>query len=134
MPFSTQPPEPGLEGIADTDAGGSTQELLFTGRAECVPNCVQRLVSWVDPPIIPFMSRSSFLLQNDEAEERVGSLPPTQKVTTYGSPADTTGSLPPSDISMQEGSLVTNSDVDTQLIHDLIKGRIDSNRRVAQIF
>ena len=29
---------------------------------------------------------------------------------------------------MQEGSLVTNSDVDTQVIYDLMKGRIDSDR------
>jgi hypothetical protein len=43
-------------------------------------------------------------------------------------PADTTGSLPPSDFSMQEGSLVTNSDVGTQVIHDLMMGRIDSDR------
>jgi hypothetical protein len=131
VPFSAQPPEL-VEGIADTDAGGATQELLFTGRAECVPDCVQRLVSLVDSPIIPFMS--SFLLQNDEtAEERAGSLPPTQEVTTYnGSLADTTGSLPPSDFSMQEGSLITNSDVDTQVIHDLMKGRIDSDRSIGK--
>ena len=45
-----------------------------------------------------------------------------------GCTADTTGSLPPSDFSMQEGSLVTNSDVDTQVIHDLMMGRIDSDR------
>jgi hypothetical protein len=73
---------------------------------------------------------SSFLLQNDEtAEEQAGSLPPTQKVTTYsGLPTDTTGSLPPSDFSMQEGSLVTNTDIDTQVIHDLMEGQIDSDR------
>jgi hypothetical protein len=41
-----QPPELGLvERIADTDTSGTTQELLFTGRAERVPDCVQRLVS-----------------------------------------------------------------------------------------
>lgn len=56
MPFSVQPPEQGLvECIADTDTSGTTQELLFTGRAERVPDCVQRLVSLVDSPI-PFMS------------------------------------------------------------------------------
>jgi hypothetical protein len=73
---------------------------------------------------------SSFLLQNDEtAEEQAGSLPPTQKVTTYNVfPADTTCSLPPSDFSMQESSLVTNTDVDTQVIHDLMEGQIDSER------
>ena len=45
-----------------------------------------------------------------------------------GCPADTTGSLPPSDFSMHEGSLVTNSDVDTQVIHDLMMGLIDPDR------
>jgi hypothetical protein len=29
---------------------------------------------------------------------------------------------------MQEGSLVTNSDVDTQVIHDLMMEQIDSDR------
>ena len=29
---------------------------------------------------------------------------------------------------MQEGSLVTNSDIDTQVIHDLMMGQIDSDR------
>ncbi|KAH9996849.1 HORMA domain-containing protein [Russula vinacea] len=113
VPFSVQPPELGLvEGIADTDASGATQELLFTGREERVPDCVQRL--------------------NDEtAEEQAGSLPPTQKVTTYNVfPADTTCSLPPSDFSMQESSLVTNTDVDTQVIHDLMEGQIDSESHV----
>jgi hypothetical protein len=52
VPFSVQPPELGLvERITDTDASGATQELLFTGRAESVPDCVQRLVSLVDLPI-----------------------------------------------------------------------------------
>lgn len=56
VPFSVQPPSLGLvERIADTDTSGATQELLFTGRAERVPDCVQRLVSLVDSPI-PFMS------------------------------------------------------------------------------
>ncbi len=56
VPFSVQPPELGLvERIADTDTSGSTQELLFTGRAELVPDCVQRLVSLIDSSI-PFMS------------------------------------------------------------------------------
>jgi hypothetical protein len=45
-----------------------------------------------------------------------------------GCPTNTTSSLPPSDFSMQEGSLVTNSDVDTQVIHDLMMARIDSDR------
>jgi hypothetical protein len=56
VPFSVQPPELGLvERIADTDNSGATQELLFTGQTERVPDCVQRLVSLVDSPI-PFMS------------------------------------------------------------------------------
>jgi hypothetical protein len=56
MPFSLQPPELGLvERIADTDTSGATQELVFTGRAERVPDCVQRLVSLINPPI-PSMS------------------------------------------------------------------------------
>jgi hypothetical protein len=129
VPFSLQSPELGsVEGIADTDAGGATQELLFTGRVECVPDCVQRLVSFVYSSIIPFVS--SFILQNDvTAEKLAGSLPPTQQVNAYNdSSADTTGSLPPSDFSMQEDSLVTNSEVDTQVIHDLVKGRIGSDR------
>ena len=54
VPFSVQPPEL-VECIADTDNSGATQELLFVGRAERVPDCVQRLVSLVDSPI-PFMS------------------------------------------------------------------------------
>ncbi len=128
VPFSVQPPELRLlERIANTDTGGATQELLFTGRAERVPDCVQHLVSLVDSPI-PFMF--TFLFQNDEtAEKRAGDLPPTQEVTMHnGCPADTTGSLPPSDFSMQDGSLITNSDVDTQVIKDLINGRIDLDR------
>src|SRR6266852_5114418 len=56
MPFSVEPPELGLvERIADTDTSGATQELLFTGRSERVPDCVQHLVSLGDSPI-PFMS------------------------------------------------------------------------------
>ena len=61
VPFSAQPPELGLvEGIAGTDASGATQELLFTGREECVPDCVQRLVSLVYPLIIPSRLHFSF--------------------------------------------------------------------------
>ncbi len=128
VPFPVKLPELGLvERTMDTDTSGTTQELLFTGRAERVPDCVQRLVSLINSPI-PFMS--SFLLQiHKTAEERDGNLPPTQEVMMYdGCPADTTGSLPPSDIPMQEGSLVTNSDVDTQVIHDLLKGQVDLDR------
>jgi hypothetical protein len=52
VPLSVQPSELGLvEGIAETDAGDATQELLFTGRAECVPDCVQRLVSLFSSPL-----------------------------------------------------------------------------------
>lgn len=61
VPFSVQPPELGLvEGIADTDASGATQELLFTGREERVPDCVQRLVSLVNSLIIPSRLHFSF--------------------------------------------------------------------------
>ena len=46
VPFSKQPPGlESVEGIMDTDASAATQELLFTGRVECVPDSVQRLVS-----------------------------------------------------------------------------------------
>ena len=49
VPFSVQPPELGLvERIADTDTSGTTQELLFTGQAERVPDCVQHLVSFAN--------------------------------------------------------------------------------------
>lgn len=54
VPFSVQPSEL-VERVADTDTSGATQELLFTGRAERVPDCVRRLVSLVHSPI-PFMS------------------------------------------------------------------------------
>jgi hypothetical protein len=52
VPFSMPPPglEP-IERTIDTDASGATQELLFTGRAECVPDCVQRLVKPIDTGI-----------------------------------------------------------------------------------
>jgi hypothetical protein len=45
VPFSMPPPGPEpIERTMDTDASGATQELLFTGRTECVPDSVQRLV------------------------------------------------------------------------------------------
>lgn len=50
VPFMTLPRqlESGLD-VMDVDTGdatpSATQELLFTGRAECVPDCVQHLVS-----------------------------------------------------------------------------------------
>lgn len=60
--------------------------------------------------------------------------------TCSGSQAETTGSLPPSDFTMQEYSLadVTNSDVDTQVVLDLVKGRTDldglSSREILSTF
>lgn len=53
VPFSVQPPV--VERIADADNSDATQELLFTGRAERVPDCVQHLVGLIDPPVL-FMS------------------------------------------------------------------------------
>ncbi|KAH9001111.1 HORMA domain-containing protein [Lactarius akahatsu] len=96
--------------IMDVDAGEATQELLFTGRAESVPDCVQHL-------------------KNDNAGERSVSLPPTQKVVTGSkSPERSLDSLPPSDIPMQGCSLpnASGSDIDTQLIIDLMKARTDT--------
>jgi hypothetical protein len=56
VPFSVQPPELGLvKRMEDIDTSGATQELLFAGRSERVPDCVQHLVSLDDSPI-PFMS------------------------------------------------------------------------------
>ncbi|KAI9458263.1 HORMA-domain-containing protein [Russula earlei] len=98
-------------GDADTDEA-ATQELLFTGREEYIPECVQRL-------------------NEENSQEGADSLPPTQKVATCkGSLAETTGSLPPSDFSMQEYSLdgVMNDDIETQVIIDIMKGRTDSDR------
>lgn len=60
VPLSVQPPELGLvEGIAET-ADGATQELLFTGRAEYVPDSVQRLVSLFDSPLFLLCLHLSF--------------------------------------------------------------------------
>ncbi|KAH9043071.1 HORMA-domain-containing protein [Lactarius pseudohatsudake] len=97
--------------VMDVDAGEATQELLFTGRAESVPDCVQHL-------------------KNDNSGERSVSLPPTQKVVTGGkSPERSLDSLPPSDIPMQGCSLpnASGSDIDTQLIIDLMKARTDTS-------
>ncbi|KAH9079578.1 HORMA domain-containing protein [Lactarius deliciosus] len=97
--------------VMDVDAGEATQELLFTGRAESVPDCVQHL-------------------KNDNAGERSVSLPPTQKVVTGSkSPERSLDSLPPSDIPMQWCSLpnASGSDIDTQLIIDLMKARTDTS-------
>lgn len=71
VPFSMPPPglEP-IEHTIDTDASGATQELLFTGRVECVPDSVQRLVKPVDleinlfPIITPFFRTTR--MQRDE--------------------------------------------------------------------
>jgi hypothetical protein len=55
VPFTTLPQQ--LEsdrGAMDVDTGCATQELFFTGRAECVPDCVQHLVSSIN-----FLSLSS---------------------------------------------------------------------------
>jgi hypothetical protein len=40
------------ESNMNIDAGGATQELLFTGRAECVPESVRRLVGLVNSSVI----------------------------------------------------------------------------------
>lgn len=60
MPFFVQSPRLGfLESTMDSNAAEATQELVFTGRAECVPDCVQRLVSSLTSRLSPFMQ--SFL-------------------------------------------------------------------------
>ena len=41
------------ESNMDIDASGTTQELLFTGQAEFVPDSVQQLVGLVDSSVIP---------------------------------------------------------------------------------
>ncbi|KAI9446297.1 HORMA domain-containing protein [Lactarius indigo] len=97
--------------VTGVDAGEATQELLFTGRAESVPDCVQHLKS-------------------DNIGERSISLPPTQKVAAGNkSPERSINSLPPSDIPMQGCSLpnASGSDIDTQLIIDLMKARTDTS-------
>jgi hypothetical protein len=54
VPLSMQSQGPKqVEGTMDTD-GGVTQELLFTGRAECVPDSVQRLVNSLHSRVILF--------------------------------------------------------------------------------
>jgi len=75
----------------------------------------------------PSLSYNHVSFQNNEnAEGRPGSLPPTQEITTRNSsPPETSGFLPPSDFSMGDSSLadVTDSDIDTQVVLDLVKGR-----------
>jgi len=63
---------------------------------------------------------------NENSKRRPGSLPPTQEITTRNnSPPETSGFLPPSDFSTGDSSLadVTDSDIDTQVVLDLVKGR-----------
>ncbi|KAI0256862.1 HORMA domain-containing protein, partial [Lactifluus subvellereus] len=111
------------ESNMDIDAGGATQELLFTGRAECVPDCVQRLVGLVDSSVVSPQLIFSF------RTVRTPDLPPTQEVTACSTfSTGGVGSLPPSDPSMQGCSLagVTSSDIGTQVIVDLMKGPTDS--------
>jgi meiosis-specific protein len=56
LPFFVLPRRQELnENNMNIDAGGATQELLFTGRAECVPDCVRRLVGSVDSSDIPLV-------------------------------------------------------------------------------
>lgn len=112
--------------VMDVDNGEATQELLFTGRVECVPDCVQHLVGLIDS--LSLSSELSF--QNENAEERSVSLPPTQKVVAVSkSPERSIDSLPPSDFPIQGFSLpnASGSDIDTQLIIDLMKARTDTS-------
>ncbi|KAN0140777.1 DNA-binding protein [Lactarius tabidus] len=115
VPFTTlsRPLGSGRD-VMDVDTGDATptatQELLFTGRAECVPNCVQHL-------------------NNVNAGEQSISLPPTQEVVVGGnSPERSIESLPPSDFPMPGCSQpnASGSDIDTQLIIDLMKARTDT--------
>ena len=113
--------------VMDIDTGEATQELLFTGRAECVPDCVQHLVRSNDS--LSLSSEPSFQ-NNENAGELSVSLPPTQKVVSGSkSPERSIDSLPPSDFSMQGCSLpsASGSDIDTQLISNLMKARMDTS-------
>ncbi len=113
--------------VMDVDTGEATQELLFTGRVECVPDCVQHLVSSIDP--LSFSSEPP-CQNNENAGKRSVSLPPTQEVVAGSkSPERSIDSLPPSDIPMQGCSLpnASASDIDTQLIIDLMKARTDTS-------
>jgi hypothetical protein len=129
--FTTLPRQLGLgPDVMDVDTGdatpSATQELLFTGRAECVPNCVQHLVSSIGS--LSLSSETSFQ-NNVNAGEQSISLPPTQEVVVGGnSPERSIGSLPPSDFPMPgcSQSNASGSDIDTQLIVDLMKARTDT--------
>jgi hypothetical protein len=127
VPFTTLPQQLGSNRDAmDVDTGDATQELFFTGRAEQVPESVQHLVSSVDS--LSVSSEPSFQ-NNEKAGERSFSLPPTQKlVVGSNSPERSIDSLPPSDFPMQgcSQSNASGSDIDTQLIVDLMKARTDT--------
>ncbi|KAF8274863.1 HORMA domain-containing protein [Lactarius quietus] len=111
VPFTTFPQQLGSDrDVMDVDTGCATQELLFTGRAECVPDCVQHL-------------------NNENTGERSISLPPTQKIVVSNNSLERSiDSLPPSDFTMQGWSQPnpSGSDIDTQLIIDLVKARTDA--------
>ena len=128
VPFTTVPRPLGSgQDVMDVDATPSaTQELLFTGRVECVPNCVQHLVSSASS--LSLSSKPSFQ-NNLNAREQTISLPPTQEVVLGGnSPERSIDSLSPSDIPMPGCSQpnASGSDIDTQLIIDLMKARTDT--------
>jgi hypothetical protein len=133
VPFTTLPRPLGSgRDVMDVDTGDATptatQELLFTGRAECVPNCVQHLVSSTGSLITSLLSEPSFQ-NNVNAGEQSISLPPTQEVVVGGnSPERSIESLPPSDFPMPGCSQpnASGSDIDTQLIIDLMKARTDT--------
>ncbi|KAI0273433.1 HORMA domain-containing protein [Gloeopeniophorella convolvens] len=133
IPYPAQKTRPASQemdvDLVDVDNAGHTQELLFNGRLESVPDSVQLL--------------------NIDTSMRSNSLPPTQKLPTSDTLSTSSGSgngcasltlnpsrgmasqvfdcsLPPSDIPTQEFSMTsvtTGSDIDTQLIMDLINER-----------
>lgn len=130
VPVTTLPQQLGSgRDVMDVDTGDATptatQELLFTGRAECVPNCVQHLVSPIGS--LSLSSEPSFQ-NNVNAGEQSISLPPTQEVVVGGnSPERSIDSLPPSDFPMPcSQPNASGSDIDTQLIIDLMKARTDT--------
>ena len=127
VPFTMLPQQ--LESnrdVMDVDTGDATQEVFFTGRAERVPECVQDLVSLADSL---FLSSEPSFQNNENNGARSSSLPPTQKlVVGSNSPERSIDSLPPSDFPMQGCSQpnASGSDIDTQLIVDLMKARTDT--------
>jgi hypothetical protein len=67
VPFSVLPRGHGPdESNMEIDAGERTQELLFTGRAECIPDCVRRLVGSVDCSVIFLIIRSFRTMRTSE--------------------------------------------------------------------